>query len=272
MVRAGVSVTSSTMTRPARGRARGSRFRTGDRSPRHRWRAYAGTVSDLSNARRTDYTSDGIDAATLIGTPWAQISHWVSEAIAVAETTPGMAEPTAVSVATVDADGAPNVRVVLARFLDDRGPGFVSSLHSIKAAEIAANARIAMGYAWPGLFRAIRFRGQAERIGADELETYWRTRPYGSQIAASASLQSHPISSRAELEEQFASWAARYPDDGTETAVPMPEDFCGWRLVPDEVEFWAGRPSRLHDRIVCTRVGSGTLDDAASWAITRRQP
>ena len=227
-------------------------------------------MSDQSSHRRTDYDSAGIDAASLIGTPWAQISHWVSEAIVVSEKTPGMAEPTAVSVATVDADGAPNVRIVLARFLDDRGPGFVSSLHSTKAAEIAANQRIALGYAWPGLFRAIRFRGLALAIAAGELETYWRTRPYGSQIAACASLQSHPIGSRTELEEQFATWAQRYPDDGR--AVPMPEDFCGWRLIADEVEFWAGRRSRLHDRIVCSRIGEGTLDDAASWAITRRQP
>lgn len=222
--------------------------------------------------RRRDYDSAGLDPQTMAATPWEQIALWVTEAIAAAEVTPGLAEPTAVSVATVDADGAPNVRTVLARFLDDRGPGFVSSLHSTKAAEIAANPRIALGYAWPGLFRAIRFRGVAEAIEGDELDAYWRSRPYGSQIAASASLQSHPVGSRAELEQQFVLWAARYPDTGKDTAVPMPEDFCGWRVRTDEVEFWAGRRSRLHDRIVCTRVGDGTLDDADSWAISRRQP
>lgn len=221
---------------------------------------------------RTDYDGDGIGAAAVDAGPWALISRWVGDAIAAAEVTPGLAEPTAVSLATVDADGAANVRTVLARFLDDRGPGFVSSLHSAKAAEIAARPRIAMGYAWPGLFRAIRFRGIAEAIAEDELLAYWRTRPYGSQIAARASLQSHPIGSRAELEELFEQWAARFPDDGSDTAVPMPADFCGWRLRADEVEFWAGRRSRLHDRIVCTRIGDGTLDDAASWAVTRRQP
>ncbi|MCA1782463.1 MAG: pyridoxal 5'-phosphate synthase [Dermatophilaceae bacterium] len=229
-------------------------------------------MSDLSGYPRTDYNSEGIDAATVAATPWQQIRSWVAEAIAAAEVTPGFAEPTAVSVATVDVDGVPNVRTVLARFLDDRGPGFVSSLHSTKAAEIAASSHIALAYTWPGLFRAIRFRGVAESIGADELLDYWRTRPYGSQIAACASLQSHPIESREALETSFEEWAARYPESSDEDAVPMPEDFCGWRVRAHEVELWAGRRSRLHDRIVYTRVGDGTLDDAASWAVTRRQP
>ena len=229
-------------------------------------------MSDLSGYPRTDYDGEGIDVATVAAAPWQQVRAWVAEAVAAAEVTPGLAEPTAVSVATVDADGMPNVRVVLARFLDDRGPGFVSSLHSAKAREIAANARIALAYTWPGLFRAIRFRGVAEAIGDAELLAYWRTRPYGSQIAACASMQSHPVASRDALERSFAEWSARFPDTGSEDAVPMPPDFCGWRVRAHEVEFWAGRRSRLHDRIVFTRVGDGTLDDAASWAVSRRQP
>lgn len=227
-------------------------------------------VSDLSPAR-TDYDSEGIDAATMPATPWQQISAWVSEAIGAAEAYPGMYEPTAVSVATVDSAGTPNVRTVLARFLDDRGPGFVSSLNSAKAAELAANPRIALAYTWPALFRAIRFRGVAEPLPTSELGTYWQGRPYGSQIAACASRQSHPIESRAALEAEFARCEARYPE-GSPAGVPMPDDFCGWRVRADEVEFWAGRRSRLHDRIVYTRVGDGSLDDESSWAISRRQP
>jgi pyridoxamine 5'-phosphate oxidase len=168
-------------------------------------------VSDLSRYPRTDYDGEGVDASTVAATPWLQIRTWVTEAVAAAEVTPGFAEPTAVSVATVDATGLPNVRTVLARFLDDRGPGFVSSLHSTKAAEIAASPHVALAYTWPGLFRAIRFRGVAEPIADDELLTYWRTRPYGSQIAACASLQSHPIDSRAALEEAFAEWERALP-------------------------------------------------------------
>lgn len=239
-------------------------------------------VSDLSSYpppaggsdpyRRRDYDSDGIDVSTVATTPWQQISTWVREAVAASGATVGLTEPTAASVATVDADGVPNVRTVLARFLDERGPGFVSSRHSTKAAELAANPHCALAYTWPALFRAIRFRGVAEPITEDELLDYWRTRPYGSRIAACASVQSHPIDSRADLEQQFALWAARYPDDGTVDAVPMPEDFCGWRVRAHEVEFWAGRRSRLHDRIVFTRVGDGSLDDASSWALSRRQP
>ncbi len=234
--------------------------------------SYPAPGGDSDPHRRRDYDSDGIDATTIAATPWRQTTGWVREAVAAAAVTPGLAEPTAVSVATVDASGMPNVRTVLARFLDERGPGFVSSLHSTKAAEIAANPQIALAYTWPGLFRAIRFRGVAEAIAEDELLEYWRTRPYGSQIAASASQQSHPIEGRVELEQQFALWAARYPDTGRVDAVPMPADFCGWRVRADEVEFWAGRRSRLHDRIVFERVGAGSLDDAASWALSRRQP
>lgn len=228
-------------------------------------------MSDLGGYPRTDYDAEGIDPSTVAAAPWAEVRRWVAEAVAAAEVTPGLAEPTAVSVATVDADGMPNVRTVLARFLDDRGPGFVSSLHSAKAAEIAANPRIALAYTWPGLFRAIRFRGVAERIDDTELAAYWRTRPYGSRVAACASLQSHPVESREALERRFADWAARYPDTGDD-AVPMPEDFCGWRVRASEVELWAGRRSRLHDRVVYTRVGDGTLDDPPSWRVERRQP
>lgn len=234
------------------------------------WRNRLANVSDLSPAR-TDYDSAGIDAATMPATPWEQISVWVSEAIGAAEASPGLFEPTAVSVATVDSAGVPNVRTVLARFLDDRGPGFVSSLHSAKAAELAAHPHIALAYTWPTLFRAIRFRGLAEPLPANELRAYWQTRPYGSQIAACASMQSHSIESRGALETEFARWETRYPE-GAAGGVPMPDDFCGWRVRADEVEFWAGRRSRLHDRIVFTRVGEGTLLDAKSWAVSRRQP
>ena len=229
-------------------------------------------VSDLSGYPRTDYDGEGIDAATVAATPWQQIRSWVADAVAAAAVTPGFAEPTAVSVATVDVDGLPNVRTVLARFLDERGPGFVSSLHSTKAAELAVIPQIALAYTWPGMFRAIRFRGVAERIDEAELVTYWRTRPYASQIAASASLQSHPVQSRSALETAFDEWAERYPDTGAEDAVPMPEDFCGWRVRAHDVELWAGRRSRLHDRLRYARVGDGTLDDAASWELTRLQP
>lgn len=234
--------------------------------------SYPAPGGEMEPHRRRDYDSDGIDVATIAPTPWRQFDAWVREAVAMARGIPAFTEPTAASFATVDAAGMPNVRTVLVRFLDERGPGFVSSLHSTKAAEIAANPHVALSFTWPGAFRAIRFRGVAEAVGQDELLDYWRTRPYGSKIAACASLQSHPVESRAELERQFVLWAARHPDTGREDAVPMPEDFCGWRVRASEVEFWAGRRSRLHDRMVFARIGEGSLDDATSWTLTRRQP
>ncbi len=158
------------------------------------------------------------------------------------------------------------------RFLDGRGPGFVSSSDSTKGVELAANPVLATSLTWPGLYRAIRFRGSAERIAADEVGAYWATRPWGSRISAWASKQSAPVASRAELEAASDRYAARWPDRGRPDDVPVPEDWAGWRVVPDEVEFWAGRRDRLHDRLVFVRTGPGGLDDPAAWRVVRRQP
>ena len=181
-------------------------------------------------------------------------------------------EPMAISVATVDADGCPNVRTVLMRFLDERGPGFVTGLTSTKGQELAANPQIAAALTWPAMFRAIRFRGRAELVERDEVEAYFDSRPYGSRISAWTSRQSEPIGSRAELEAEYERRLAEFPERGETGEVPVPPFWGGYRIVPDEVEFWGGRRSRLHDRIVFTRVGEGNLDDATAWRIHRRQP
>ena len=219
-----------------------------------------------------DDTPEGLREADLAGTPYLQARSWVDHAVALSRSGVGPAEPVAMSVATADATGAPNVRTVLMRFFDERGPGFVTSSDSAKAAELAAEPRIAAALTWPGLFRAIRFRGVAERIEADEVEAYFRHRPWGSRISAWASTQSHPVASRAELEAAYARYAARWPDRGSPDDVPVPPSWCGYRVRADEVEFWAGRRDRLHDRLVFTRSGDGSLDDPSSWTVSRRQP
>ena len=167
--------------------------------------------------------------------------------------------------------GRPNVRTVLMRFFDERGPGFVTALTSTKGRELTVNPAVAAGLTWPAMYRAIRFRGRAVELGRDEVQQYFDSRPWASRISAWASQQSEPIGSRGELEAQYEARASAFPESGADD-VPVPDFWGGFRIVPDEVEFWAGRRNRLHDRLVFTRVGEGDLGDAASWEVTRRQP
>ena len=221
---------------------------------------------------RHDYAGDGLAESEVAASPYLQARAWVDTAIAEAAQRDDVAEPTALSVATADATGAPNVRTVLMRFFDERGPGFVTNLESSKSLELRANPRIAAALTWPALYRAIRFRGAAVPVGRDEVEAYFATRPYGARLSAWASDQSRPAADRAELERKWAEAMERFPDTGSADDVPVPDFWGGWRVVCDEVEFWAGRANRLHDRIVFRRTGDGDLADAASWAMSRLQP
>ncbi|GAA4397376.1 pyridoxamine 5'-phosphate oxidase [Fodinibacter luteus] len=224
---------------------------------------------------RVDYAGDGLSEDQLLDTPYAQARAWVDEAVVRSAVEPDVFEPLAASVATVDAVGAPNVRTVLLRFLDERGPGFVTALTSAKGREIDGNPAVAVALTWPAMYRAIRFRGRAVPLDRAEVLEYWHSRPWASRISAWTSRQSEPVASRAELEEAYARRAAEFPDagdEGGEGDVPVPDFWGGYRVVPDEVEFWAGRRNRLHDRLVFTRTGDGDLGDASAWRLHRRQP
>ena len=221
---------------------------------------------------RVDADSDGLAESDVLESPYLQIRAWVESAIAAASSWAEGSEPTAMCVATVDPDGAPNVRTVLMRFFDERGPGFVTNLQSTKSTELAANPRIAAGLTWPAIHRAIRFRGVAESLSREEVAGYFDTRPYGSRLSAWASDQSRPASGREELERRWREALAAYPDRGERGDVPVPDFWGGYRIRCDEVEFWAGRQNRLHDRLVFTRTGDGNLADAGSWTLSRRQP
>jgi pyridoxamine 5'-phosphate oxidase len=226
----------------------------------------------VAAVRRVDYSGDGLVESEVEASPYLQIRSWVDAADAAAAERADVPEPAALSVATVDATGTPDVRTVLMRFLDPRGPGFVTNLDSAKSQHLQANPRVAAALTWPALYRAIRFRGTAELIGRDEVEAYFDSRPYGSRLSAWASDQSRPAADRHELERRWQEVLERFPDTGGHHDVPVPDFWGGWRIVCDEVEFWAGRRNRLHDRIVFRRTGDGDLADAGSWTRLRLQP
>ncbi len=217
-------------------------------------------------------TGEGLAESDLLPTPYQQVVAWVDDAVRRSEEAPDVVEPFALSLATADAEGRPNVRTVLMRYLDERGPGFVTATTSRKGLEIAANPAVAASLTWPAMYRSVRFRGSAVPLDPGEVEDYWRTRPWGSRVSAWASRQSEPVGSRADLEAEYQRRAAQFPDHGGPADVPVPGYWGGYRILCDEVELWAGRRDRLHDRIVYTRTGDGDLGDAAAWRVHRRQP
>ena len=226
----------------------------------------------MSDALRRQYHGEGLIESELAATPWEQARGWVDDAVYRSAQRDDVPEPLAMSLATIDAAGRPDVRTVLLRFFDPSGPGFVSNLESAKGVQIAANPAVAAAIVWPAMYRAIRFRGVARPLGRGEVERYFRERPWGSRIGAWASQQSRVIEDRSALEEAYKRYAAKWPDHGQPTDVPVPRSWGGFRITCDELEFWAGRTSRLHDRLVFVRVGVGGLDDASAWRVERRQP
>ncbi|KRE41079.1 pyridoxamine 5'-phosphate oxidase [Knoellia sp. Soil729] len=226
----------------------------------------------MNDVTRIDYTGTGLSEDEVAATPWQQAKAWVDDAVERSSAQADVPEPYAISVATVDAHGVPNVRTVLMRFFDERGPGFLTNTLSAKGRELAGNPNVAASLTWPAMFRAIRFRGRAVPLGRDEVSDYFGSRPWGSRISAWASRQSEPATSRSELETAYGRYAVQWPDHGRPDDVPVPDFWGGYRILCDEVEFWGGRTNRLHDRLVFTRVAQGSLDDAEAWSLGRRQP
>ncbi|WP_307858239.1 pyridoxamine 5'-phosphate oxidase [Cellulomonas fulva] len=219
-----------------------------------------------------EYAGEGLDERELPAAPLTIVRDWVAAARARQAAAGDVPEPTAMSVATVDAAGAPDVRTVLLRFLDERGPGFVTDLRSAKSTAIARTGRLAAALTWPAMHRAIRFRGTAVPLPRDEVTAYFVGRPWGSRVSAWASHQSQPVADRAALVAAYAAAAARFPDTGSPDDVPVPDAWGGWRVTCDEVELWAGRRDRLHDRLVYVRVAPGDLGEPSAWRVERRQP
>ncbi|MBK7722430.1 MAG: pyridoxal 5'-phosphate synthase [Austwickia sp.] len=226
----------------------------------------------MTSVPRWDYVGEGLVEEQLPTVPWPLVQSWVEQAAAMVATRPDLHEPTSMAIATVDEGGRPDVRECLMRFLSPVGPGFVSSRHSAKAAHIAATGVLATSLTWSPLFRAIRFRGPAVEIAQDEVDAYWGERPWGSRISAWASRQSHPVAGRTELEAAVARYAAQWPDRGGPDDVPIPPDWVGYRVVAEQVEFWSGRSSRLHDRFRFVREGAGDMATVGIWTWRRLQP
>jgi len=217
----------------------------------------AASVGDLGEMRR-DYRRAEFDEGWLAATWLEQFTLWFDEARASAE----IVEPNAMVVATAGADGQPSARTVLLKALDERGFVFNTNLRSRKGREAGENPWGCVVFPWHPVERQAISTGRFERVDPAESDAYFASRPYGARISAHVSPQSQPIAGRAELEAAHAELEARYPPDGP---VPRPEHWGGLRLVPETVEFWQGRPDRLHDRLRFRR-------DGAEWLVERLAP
>jgi pyridoxamine 5'-phosphate oxidase len=205
---------------------------------------------------RREYARASLDEAHVASDPMAEFHRWFTQALEA-----NALEPNAMALATATRDAMPSVRVVLLKGYDERGFVFFTDYRSRKAMELAENPRASLAFHWSELERQVRIGGTVERTSTEESESYFSTRPYGSRLGAWASYQSRVIPSRTELERGLLEVQRRFPTD----EVPLPPHWGGYRLRPDEVEFWQGRENRLHDRIRYTREGD-------RWRVERLSP
>ena len=204
---------------------------------------------------RRDYMGESLNETDVAADPFTQFQRWFDEALRAE-----LPMANAMTLATVAADGAPSARIVLLKGIDQGGFVFYTNYMSRKGRELAANPRAALVFHWTDLEREVRIEGAVEKVTAAESDEYFASRPLGSRHAAIASPQSEVVASRADLEARFTAAAATHGE-----AAPRPSHWGGYRVKPVSVEFWQGRPSRLHDRLLYTRQGE-------RWTIARLAP
>jgi len=204
---------------------------------------------------RSDYALKRLDENDVDVDPFRQFHTWLAEALEAK-----VPEPTAMTLATVDEEGSPSARIMLLKALDERGFVFYTNYESRKGRELAARPRAALTFFWMELQRQVRIEGGVEKVSAAESDEYFAIRPLGSRIGAWASTQSAVIASRPWLEARVKAAEAQYGDN-----PPRPPHWGGYRVLPDWLEFWQGRQSRLHDRLAYTREASG-------WKLERLSP
>jgi len=213
------------------------------------------TTLDLAALRR-DYALATLEERDVDPDPIRQFERWFADAAAAR-----VPEPNAMTLSTATRDGVPSARIVLLKGVDANGFAFYTDYRSRKGAELAENPLAALTFLWKEIERQVRITGSVSRVSVEESEAYFRTRPPGSRLGAWASHQSAVLASREELEARVQDVAGRFPDGD----VPLPPHWGGFRVTPDEIEFWQGRPSRLHDRLLY-RGGEG------GWEISRLSP
>lgn len=207
---------------------------------------------------REEYTKDGLNEADAEANPVAQFRKWFEQALAAK-----LIEPNAMTLATVDAGGMPNVRTVLLKAYDERGFVFFTNYDSTKARELAASGKAALLFPWLGLERQVKIRGTVEKISTAESLKYFISRPFGSRLGAWVSHQSQVISSRQVLEAKLEQIKNKFSSG----EVPLPSFWGGYRVVPQSFEFWQGGAKRLHDRLEYIPATGGK-----SWDIRRLAP